>query len=39
MTDYPYPPFPEQEQDLPGSFRRMDPVPDTARTAGRATAV
>ena len=28
MTDYPYPPFPEQEQDLPGSFRRMDPVPD-----------
>lgn len=28
MTDYPYPPFPEQEQDLPGSFRKMDPVPD-----------
>ena len=28
MTDYPYPPFPEQEQDLPGSFSRMDPVPD-----------
>ncbi|MFN4062262.1 MAG: SDR family oxidoreductase [Paracoccus hibiscisoli] len=28
MTDHPYPPFPEQEQDLPGSFRKMDPVPD-----------
>lgn len=28
MTDYPRPPFPEQEQDLPGSFRKMDPVPD-----------
>lgn len=28
MTDYPHPPFPEQEQELPGSFRKMDPVPD-----------
>lgn len=28
MTDYPRPPFPRQQQKLPGSFRRMDPVPD-----------
>ncbi|CAM3289144.1 SDR family oxidoreductase [Paracoccus nototheniae] len=28
MVDYPHPPFPKQQQDLPGSFRKMDPVPD-----------
>ncbi|MFN3524644.1 MAG: SDR family oxidoreductase [Paracoccus sp. (in: a-proteobacteria)] len=28
MKTYPKPPFPEQKQDLPGSFRKMDPVPD-----------
>ncbi|MFD1881160.1 SDR family oxidoreductase [Paracoccus pacificus] len=28
MTDYPKPPFPEQQQSLPGSFRKMDPRPD-----------
>ncbi|SED49705.1 hypothetical protein SAMN05519105_4127 [Rhodobacter sp. 24-YEA-8] len=26
--DYPRPPFPEQTQDLPGSFRKMQPRPD-----------
>lgn len=35
MTDYPYPPFPEQEQDLPGSFRKMDPVPDHGEDSWR----
>ncbi|WP_287883923.1 glucose 1-dehydrogenase [Paracoccus sp. (in: a-proteobacteria)] len=28
MTDYPKPPFPKQQQSLPGSFRKMDPRPD-----------
>lgn len=28
MTDYPKPPFPRQQQTLPGSFRKMNPVPD-----------
>ena len=28
MTQFPKPPFPEQQQDLPGSFQQMDPVPD-----------
>ena len=28
MTDHPKPPFPPQQQAQPGSFRRMDPVPD-----------
>ena len=28
MTDYPKPPFPKQQQARPGSFRKMDPVPD-----------
>lgn len=28
MTDYPRPPFPRQQQSLPGSFRKMDPCPD-----------
>ncbi|TJZ90899.1 SDR family oxidoreductase [Paracoccus gahaiensis] len=43
MADYPHPPFPPQEQTLPGSFRQMDPVPDhgedswkgSGRLAGR----
>ena len=28
MNDYPRPPFPKQQQSLPGSFRKMDPRPD-----------
>ncbi|WP_310264295.1 SDR family oxidoreductase [Pseudomonas sp. 3296] len=28
MTDFPKPPFPEQAQPVPGSQRKMDPVPD-----------
>lgn len=28
MHDYPKPPFPKQQQDLPGSFAEMDPRPD-----------
>lgn len=28
MTDYPKPPFPKQQQSLPGSFEQMDPRPD-----------
>ncbi|MCJ1900936.1 MULTISPECIES: glucose 1-dehydrogenase [Paracoccus] len=28
MSDYPKPPFPKQQQSLPGSFRKMDPRPD-----------
>jgi hypothetical protein len=35
MTDYPKPPFPEQTQDLPGSFRKMDPRPDHGETSWR----
>ena len=35
MTDFPRPPFPEQTQDLPGSFRDMDPVPDHGETSWR----
>lgn len=38
-SDYPRPPFPRQRQELPGSFRRMQPVPNhgemTWRGAGR----
>ena len=28
MTDHPKPPFPEQEQDMPGTTGEMDPKPD-----------
>jgi len=28
MTDYPKPPFPAQHQPVPGSQRKMDPIPD-----------
>ena len=35
MRDYPRPPFPEQQQDLPGSFARMDPVPDHGEESWR----
>ncbi|MDS9468847.1 SDR family oxidoreductase [Paracoccus sp. MBLB3053] len=28
MNDYPRPPFPEQSQELPGSFKKMQPRPD-----------
>jgi NAD(P)-dependent dehydrogenase (short-subunit alcohol dehydrogenase family) len=30
---YPCPPFPEQQQELPGSFREMMPVPDHGETS------
>ncbi len=33
MTDYPKPPFPEQTQDLPGSFQQMQPRPDHGETS------
>lgn len=32
MTDYPKPPFPEQTQELPGSFIPMQPRPDHGET-------
>ncbi|MBA4491677.1 glucose 1-dehydrogenase [Paracoccus sp. S1E-3] len=35
MTDYPKPPFPEQQQDLPGSFQKMDPRPDHGEESWR----
>lgn len=35
MTAYPKPPFPEQTQDLPGSFRTMDPPPDHGEQSWR----
>ncbi|MBO9456184.1 SDR family NAD(P)-dependent oxidoreductase, partial [Paracoccus sp. R12_1] len=28
MTYYPKPPFPKQQQSLPGSFQKMEPRPD-----------
>lgn len=28
QKDYPKPPYPEQQQDVPGSFREMQPKPD-----------
>lgn len=28
LTQYPQPPFPRQPQDVPGSTRKMDPMPD-----------
>jgi len=33
--DYPKPPFPPQTQELPGSFRKMDPKPDHGETSWR----
>ena len=35
---YPSPPFPEQQQDLPGSFRAMDPRPDHGEDSWRGAA-
>ena len=35
MTDYPKPPFPEQTQELPGSFIPMQPRPDHGETSWR----
>ncbi|TGN61891.1 SDR family oxidoreductase [Paracoccus liaowanqingii] len=35
MTDHPTPPFPEQQQDLPGSFLEMDPLPDHGEDSWR----
>ncbi len=47
MTDYPTPPYPEQQQDIPGRTDRMDPRPDhgehsyegSGRLGGKATIV
>lgn len=36
-ADYPRPPFPEQSQELPGSFRAMSPVPDHGETSWHGT--
>ncbi|WP_370675519.1 SDR family oxidoreductase [Pleomorphomonas sp. PLEO] len=33
--DYPKPPFPEQTQELPGSFKLMDPKPDHGEQSWR----
>jgi len=33
--DYPKPPFPEQTQELPGSFKLMDPPPDHGEQSWR----
>ena len=33
--DYPKPPFPEQRQELPGTFRAMDPRPDHGEDSWR----
>lgn len=33
--DYPKPPFPKQTQELPGSFRKMDPRPDHGEESWR----
>ncbi|MBD9529899.1 SDR family oxidoreductase [Paracoccus sp. PAR01] len=35
MKDYPKPPFPEQSQKLPGSFKKMSPRPDHGETSWR----
>lgn len=35
MPDYPKPPFPKQQQELPGSFQDMDPVPDHGEDSWR----
>ncbi|MFC0199162.1 SDR family oxidoreductase [Paracoccus rhizosphaerae] len=35
MSRYPKPPFPEQTQELPGSFARMNPVPDHGEDSWR----
>ena len=35
MKDYPKPPFPKQEQSLPGSFQKMDPRPDHGEESWR----
>ncbi|MTH79937.1 SDR family oxidoreductase [Paracoccus aestuariivivens] len=35
MNDYPKPPFPEQSQDLPGSFQKMRPRPDHGEKSWR----
>lgn len=35
MSDYPKPPFPRQQQEMPGSFRKMDPVPDHGEDSWR----
>ncbi len=35
MADYPTPPFPEQQQPMPGFTGRMDPVPDHGETSYR----
>jgi NAD(P)-dependent dehydrogenase (short-subunit alcohol dehydrogenase family) len=33
MMDYPKPPFPQQQQPMPGYTRKMDPIPDHGETS------
>ena len=35
MRDYPKPPFPKQQQELPGTFQKMDPKPDHGEESWR----
>ena len=35
MRDYPKPPFPKQQQELPGTFHKMDPKPDHGEESWR----
>jgi NAD(P)-dependent dehydrogenase (short-subunit alcohol dehydrogenase family) len=35
LPDYPKPPFPAQSQELPGSFKTMNPPPDHGETSWR----
>lgn len=35
MTDYPYPPYPKQQQSMPGCTEKMEPVPDHGETTYR----
>ncbi|MFU8862360.1 MAG: SDR family oxidoreductase [Rhodobacterales bacterium] len=38
MPSYPRPPFPEQTQELPGSFAEMEPQPDHGETSWKGAA-
>lgn len=38
VPSYPHPPFPEQTQELPGSFAEMEPQPDHGETSWQGTA-
>lgn len=38
MPDFPAPPFPEQQQPMPGRTRDMDPIPDHGETSYKGSA-